>query len=98
MYENLAIALGLFGALAGGVSLLLSAVAISVVVGLKNSTHKIQYMPLDNPFSDVDDEPQQTAPEVGNGINPFTKVPRVAEEELTDYDEALLGGDWSNKR
>ena len=100
MYENLAIALGLFGAVTGGVSLVLSGVAVAICVGLKNSTHRIQYVPLDNPFTD-DETPEVDAlrPDVGNGTNPFTKERRLDPEELHDnYDEALLGGDWSNKR
>lgn len=100
MYDTLVICASTIAAVLSVLSILLSCIAISVVVGFKNSTHNVQYMPIDNPFSDVDVEPPTAdfRPEVGNGVNPFTKERRVQEDELTDYDEALLGGDWSNRR
>jgi hypothetical protein len=40
------------------VALILSCVCISIVVGLRNSTHKIEYMPVPTPEPDMSFKPE----------------------------------------
>jgi len=46
---NLALSLSIAALLLSAVSLIIGCVALAIIVGLKNSTHQIQYI---NPFSD----------------------------------------------
>ena len=64
------------------IALIIGCVSLAITVGLKNSTHRIQYVPLDNPFDEEGKD--KTKP------NSFTE----AVDEI--FEEELLGGDWSN--
>ena len=77
MSEGLAIASIVLSAIA----ILAAFTAIAFVVGLKNSTHNIQYVPLDAPLKET---------EVGPA---FTEE---SDDFLADDDD-LDGGDWSGR-
>lgn len=81
----------------GLVALLLSAVSVAFVVGLKNSTHRIQYLPLNEAAVEEEDEnPIDTSamPE----RNPFTNQLKPHPLSMDTMDEEYAGGDWSNSR
>ena len=42
-------AIGLSGLIIGSIALIISCVCLSIVVGLKNSTHRVQWMPVEQP-------------------------------------------------
>jgi hypothetical protein len=69
------------------VALIVGCIAISICVGLKNSTHTIQWKTLDNPFKDEAEELlNETDPEL-NGGDPFAENPlrRKKEKEPEDF-------------
>lgn len=79
--EAIVVGLSVAAVVLSGVAIVLGSIAIAICVGLKNSTHKIQYVPLEDPF--INDTKAEAA-----GLFPDT------EELLSDED--LSGGDWSN--
>ena len=77
------------------VSLILSTIAIAVIIGFKNSTHRIEWKPLEpvnaDPFSEKEDEADVEAwraeflkPKIKN---PFPKVEIKEDEPFADLED-----------
>lgn len=73
------------------VSLILSTIAIAVIVGFKNSTHKIEWKPLptheDDPFKLIDDDLPFENPNKRKIKNPFPKEEVKEDESFVDLDD-----------
>tara|TARA_R110000744_G_scaffold94093_3_gene181652 strand:+ start:5118 stop:5420 length:303 start_codon:yes stop_codon:yes gene_type:complete len=81
------VGLSLSGFAFGIVSLFVSCLAWSTVVGLKNSTHQVQYVPIDNPNVNDDDEEADFEGEFDTPLgNRQQKTPKTLQQK---YDSSM---------
>lgn len=90
MFDNVMIAMCIASILLCFISLTLSCISIAMVVGFKNSTHKIEWKPLpaqDDPFLKYEDELPFENPNKRKIKNPFPKEEVKEDEPFADLDD-----------
>ena len=96
MFDSVNLALMLLSFLLSAVALVLSCITISIVTGFKNSTHTIEWKPLetptpeDDPFSTPDlpiENPNKRQPKIKNP-HPVEELPK--EEDFLDLDDPYV--------